>query len=217
MIERYSKKNERKIKYIQKFISYFKLSQNQKTLDQFEFKLQNILQETNSSLKQSNLISLNNQLKIFKRELENVSFKGYSNTRAFHLKASLKAIPLVLIYDKLFTTLEKKGNFPNIMNINVKIFLFPQDILALETQRLLVKSKPSNNIKLSNLENFVGKILNSYNHVAYHNFSHAFSVMQLFNFMVRKSNKIVELLTPEMIYVGLIGCISHDLSHRKIN
>ena len=217
MIDKYSTKVKRKQVYIKKLISYFNLKEHEKVLNQFDNRIQNDLNETDISLKELNLISLNNQLKIFKRELENTSFRRFSNTRAFHLKASLKGTPLVLIYDQLFTTLEKKGNFPDILDLNVKVFLFPQDILALETQRLLVKTKPSNNIKLSNLETFVNQILNSYNHVAYHNFSHAFSVMQLFHFMVRKSRKISELLCPELIYTGLIGCISHDLAHRKHN
>ena len=217
MIEKYKEKVKRKLVYIQKLISYFNLTKHQKILNQFDNRINYTLNETDPSLTKLNLISLNNQLKIFKRDLENNFFKRFSNTRAFHLKASLKAIPLVLIYDKLFNTLEKKGNFSDILDLNVKIFLFPQDILALETQRLLVKTKPSNNIKLSHLENFVNQILNTYNHVAYHNFSHGFSVMQLFNYMVRTSTRISELLSPEMVYTGLIGCISHDLAHRKHN
>ena len=131
------------------------------TLSQFQQELTRVLNETHLTTKQSSLISLNKRLKIFKKEVENEKFNRFSNTHAFHLKASLKAIPLVLIYDKLFTTLESKGNFPNIMDINTKIFLFPQDILALECQRLLVKSKPSNNIKLSSLQNFISQVLKS--------------------------------------------------------
>ena len=216
-IERYSKKTNRKYAYLKNMINYFEMNKHKITFNQFEMELSRVQNETHLRTKESLLISLNKRLKIFKKDLENEQFNNYSNTRAFHLKASLKSVPLVLIYDKLFKTLECKGNFPNIMNIDTKVFLYPQDILALECQRLLVKTKPSNNISLLSIENFLGKVLKSYNHVAYHNFSHAFSVMQLFNFMIKKSPKIQNLVSQEVLYAGIVACLSHDLSHRKFN
>lgn len=216
-IQRYSQKIRRKQQYLQKLIDHFQMANIQKHLNKLEDEFAGTLDETHLDTRELSVISLNDRLKKLKKEIENLKLNRFSNTRAFHLKASLKGIPLVAMYDQLFGSLETKGNFPDILDIDAKAFLYPQDMLALEVQRLLVKTKFSNTIQLACLENFMTKILQNYNHVAYHNFSHGFSVMQMFYFMVSKSPRIASLLSPEMVYTGLIGCISHDLCHRKCN
>ena len=216
-IDLYIEKIERKLHYLQNFISYFKMSKYQNQLNQFKFNFAKESSQVDSSRRQSRLAFVNDRLKIFKKDIENVHFNKFSNTRAFHFKAALKAIPLVLIYDKLFTILETKRKFPKMGTINTKVFLYPIDTLASEVCQLLNRMKPFSHIDSQSLFNFMERVLNSYNHVSYHNFSHAFSVMQMFYYMISTSPKIKQLLPPEMIYTGLIGCISHDLSHRRLN
>ena len=215
--DRYSTKIQRKIRYLENLISYFGLIKFEPALQSFSREFSQAASFLNQETKLTSLISLNNRMKTFKKQIENSQFNQYSNTRAFHMKAALKGIPLVLIYDKLFSTLEIKGNFPDIMEINTQIFLYPVDMLVLTAEKVLVQNKPSSSIKLETIQCFMQRVIESYNHVSYHHFSHGFSVMQMFYFMMNRAPDIGRLLSPEMKYAGLIATISHDLAHRKTN
>ena len=217
IIERYKKKVHRKLEYFRRFSKFFKLEELEHSLKTLEEDLGRLQEEDSLEMKEFFYESQNKKLKVMKRKLENEYLNCYSNIRAFHVKAYLKGIPLVLILDKHLLKQETKANFPEFMDINARIYEFPQDILALEVQRVLAQNKLSSDISIESISNFVGTVLKNYHAVAYHNFSHAFSVMQVFYFMVKRSPQISNFLNEETFFGGLVSCICHDLSHRKSN
>lgn len=218
-IERYNRKIKRKIDYLQRLAKFSKnetLSQTLQTYSQTMASPATGPYE-NADLEVLSLEAQNKKLKLLKKKAENEYLLAMSNTRAFHIKSWLKEIPLVKCYEEEFQTLENKLSVPNVLDIHSRVFEIPQHMLALESQRILAKTKTSPHVSLHNIQNFVNQALRCYHPVAYHNFSHAFSVLQLFYHISQISPRIKKLLSPEQLYIGLVASISHDLGHRKSN
>lgn len=216
-VERYNLKIKRKIEYLQKLANFSKNEALAQTLLTYSQQLPDQSNYDNPDLEILSLEAQNKKLKLLKKKAENEYLLAMSNTRAFHIKAWLKEIPLVACYEEQFQTLENKLSVPNVMNIHSRVFEIPQHMLALESQRILAKTKTSPHVSLNNIKNFVNHALRCYHPVAYHNFSHAFSVLQLFYHMSQISPRVKKFLSAEHLYMGLVASISHDLGHCKSN
>lgn len=68
---------------------------------------------------------------------------------------------------------------------------------------------------LKKIDVFVDKVRKGYNPVFYHNFTHAFSVMQFFFYMWQKNTHLQTLLDINDVYFCSISAICHDLGHSK--
>ena len=73
-------------------------------------------------------------------------------------------------------------------------------------------------IQLDNakLNRILEKIATEYNIIAYHNFTHAYSVFQMMGLCISKEKRIKEFPQIELFSV-LMACISHDMNHRGVN
>ena len=214
-IERLKKKINRKFNYLESIAIKFNDLELKHLILNLEEEYKQIDNNSNEEMDELSFETQNKKLKIMKKKFENLYFKNMSNTKAFFIKSELKNYPLIILLDKMIQKKETKANFPDFTDVNAKVYEYPQDILELEFQKILVKNNPSSEIKLEKINNFVSQIINNYNSVSYHNFSHAFSVAQMFYCLSKKSNSISKLLSSETIFIGLIACISHDLGHRK--
>ena len=83
--------------------------------------------------------------------------------------------------------------------------------------KILNQAKISLKISENVLMSFLKELLIVYNHVSYHNFSHGFSVFQVFHYFFKQSQTLNRIFSPDEQFIGLIACLSHDLRHRKIN
>lgn len=63
---------------------------------------------------------------------------------------------------------------------------------------------------------FLWKIGSKYNHCAYHNYHHAFTVVQFMAILLR-STGAMEKLKPKELFVALIAAAIHDVDHRGFN
>jgi hypothetical protein len=216
-IERYRSKVERKIAYLDNIGKKFNDHDLLELILNLKNDYENIQHDQNDEINELAYKSQNKKLKIMKKKYENIYFNKMSNTKAFMMKAELKNYQIVTLMDKFITKFETKANFPDFTDVNARVYEYPQDILAMEFKKVLVKNNPSSEISLEKISNFILQIVNSYNPVSYHNFSHAFSVAQMFYCMAKKTPSISKLLSNDLVFTGLISCISHDLCHRKNN
>lgn len=118
---RYKMKAERKLSYLSKFGIFFRNQELLSTLKRLDQEVKNCEFEPNHELKSFGMRSANTKLKIVKKQYENGYFNQLSNVRAFHLKAALKNIPLIRLYDKLFVILEYRAKIKDPFDINIKV------------------------------------------------------------------------------------------------
>lgn len=69
----------------------------------------------------------------------------------------------------------------------------------------------------SSLRSLVRAISSKYNYVPYHSFSHGFSVMHMFQYILGTIEKQHEILSKEEAFVCFIGCLAHDVGHKAKN
>ena len=125
------------------------------------------------------------------------------------------------MFPKNSNSLEKK--IPNDpvdileFNINLPVYEFKLYSLVDTAYKILRQTKISLKISDRTLKSFLQELLIVYNHVSYHNFSHGFSVFQVFHYFFKPSPALNRIFSYDEQFIGLIACLSHDLGHRKSN
>lgn len=116
-----------------------------------------------------------------------------------------------------FKDLKIKKPKLDIININLPIYEFKVKSLVDSAHQTLTSLQISLKIPNEVMRSFIEECLIVYNHVPYHNFSHGFSVFQVFHYFFKKSFLLNQIFSQDELFLGLIACLSHDLGHRKFN
>lgn len=242
---RLSSKVERKLKYLNKLANYFKNKELLEIIEEVSNEIKQIPSHYSKERKIFFMKCKNNKLRFIKKKYENSLFNTFSNVAAFHLKQDLKNIPTIGLYSEIFDSIgqkevseflkseslskdsdetksliQQKNNCCKLgdidmTNINLPVFEFKLFKLVDSAMNQLSQVPISIDIPKHVLQNFITNCLIVYNHVPYHNFSHGFSVFQVFGFYFSKSQKLNKIFSKDEMFVGLIACLSHDLGHRN--
>ena len=70
-------------------------------------------------------------------------------------------------------------------------------------------------IKQQKLQNLFQAIQANYNVNPYHNFTHGFSVYQMFSSLCHKT-QLSSLFNEFECFIGLIACLGHDIRHSNL-
>ena len=225
-ISRLNQKIQRKLDYLGKLTKDSPDHDLLKQIPKIRRELVTCQQEKRADMKQFILQCKNYQLKFIKKTLENIIFNKLNNVEAFKAKSLLKEIPFIKLVPEVFGS-RWKGTPTNkfkqefnkkwdVRDIDLPIFYIPLQDLSDSCKPLLLSIRTSFLVDQHKLSHLVDQCLIIYNHVAYHNFSHGFSVMQVFN-KLASTTRLKKLFTGDDLFLSLIACLSHDLGHRKFN
>ena len=154
----------------------------------------------------------NRMLKEAKRKQDNLHKMKLTDIEAFKLKFQRKKKKIIDICDRMVLSgFEVKEDFPMI-NINVPIFCYSNNALVQHATRMLLECKPDH-VNREIIPDLAYTVAINYNIVPYHNYTHAFSVAQVFFYMWSTSDTIKKYIDRDDFFIGLIACLGHDLRH----
>jgi hypothetical protein len=238
-------KLERKTTYLTKLANYFKNQELLELIAKVKEEVGEMPPDFHKERKIFFMKCKNNKLRFIKKKYENLLYNNFSNVAAFHLKQELKQIPTIGFYSEVFDKIGEKeiSNFAKLpsleqdthstnpaselketgpgdvdmTNINLPVFEFKLFSLVDAAVGRMSEVPISIDIPKHVLRNFITNCLIVYNHVPYHNFSHGFSVFQVFWYYFLQSQHLNQIFSKDEMFVGLVACLSHDLGHRKSN
>lgn len=91
--------------------------------------------------------------------------------------------------------------------------IFKLEMFAFE---FLNDCRPANVSALC-LKSLIRAISSKYNYVPYHSFTHGFSVMHMFQYILGTIEKEQTILSSDEAFVCFIGCLAHDIGHKAKN
>lgn len=92
----------RKVIYLKSLAKYFKNEDLKLIVDQIQSEIQGSEKYIEPGLKMFFLKCKNNKLRSIKKKYENMLYNEFSNRTAFHLKKTLKNVPVISLYTELF-------------------------------------------------------------------------------------------------------------------
>ncbi|EGR33159.1 hypothetical protein IMG5_060520 [Ichthyophthirius multifiliis] len=145
-----------------------------------------------------------------------------------------------LIHDIKINVLERMNNFDiNVLkNHNFQMHLYTNKELCELTFKIFdsdIIYKNETNFTGQQLKEFIQTLCLKYNVIPYHNWTHAFSVFQvyiiiniffiyqfinikqMFYCIYQQSNQIKEYIKPFEYFSAQITCLAHDLNHKGLN
>lgn len=73
------------------------------------------------------------------------------------------------------------------------------------------------NIPKEAIQVYVNEAAQGYLINPYHNFTHGFSVMQVYHYLYATSKDLQALISPERHFVGCVSSLTHDIGHGKFS
>lgn len=102
----------------------------------------------------------------------------------------------------------------DLMNINFNLLGLGGNDMKLKTVEMF-KRIAGEEIPESIIPRFVDEVYSGYKINPYHNFSHGFSVCQVFFYMWHMSPGLQKIANQADLYAGCVGSLCHDIGHRS--
>lgn len=148
-----------------------------------------------------------------KIEVEHTYKQDKTPADAFLGKCKFTSTPVIDILQKLeIKTADPKDL--DILNIDFNILGISPNNLKPKAFELFDRIAPEK-VSRETIKVFIDEVARGYRINPYHNFTHGFSVCQVFYFMWSVSPRLQKFLDVDEMYIGCVASFSHDIGHRN--
>lgn len=133
---------------------------------------------------------------------------------AFLAKCAYTENPLIDILQRLEIRTESIHDL-DLLNINFNILGLTPNELKVKSFDLFDRISPEK-VSRDNIKVFIDEVEKGYRINPYHNFTHGFSVCQVFYYMWSVSPRLQKFMDVDEMYIGCVASFAHDLAHRSL-